>query len=164
MGNLRRRGCGSSSLWRLYNTYTNYNLNDGADDCIFFTAIIYKFHMCYFSFWHFNSQMHKMNKSHPQDRIESKLSGATQKTLLTCIWSSGEERSGYGETGSPSADMSRPLEWHSLCLGNLCPFPVHRMLLHWHLCPHLSPSLSKERKSRNCYCEHEKEGAGESEM
>lgn len=83
-------------------------------------------------------------------------------SLLTCIWSSEEEMSGYEETGNPSADTSHPPEWHSLCLGNLCPFPGHRMLWHWHLCPHLSQSLAKEKRHRNCNdeCKHEKEGIG----
>lgn len=96
---------------------------------------------------------------------ESKLSGARKQTSLTCIWSSEGERSGYGETGSPSADMSHPLEWHSLCLGNLFLFPGHRMLLHWHLCPRLSQSLAqkdtqKDTESHNRECEQEKEGTG----
>lgn len=38
MGNLRRQGYGSSSPSGLCNTHTNYNLNDGADDCSVFTA------------------------------------------------------------------------------------------------------------------------------
>lgn len=50
MGNLHHQGYGSSSLWGLYNTYTNYNLNDGADDCIFYSkVIISKFHFHHFS-------------------------------------------------------------------------------------------------------------------
>lgn len=39
MGNLHHQGYGSSSLWGLCNTHTNYNLNDGAAGSIFHWAI-----------------------------------------------------------------------------------------------------------------------------
>lgn len=153
MDNGHHQGYGSSSLWGLYNTYTSYNLYDGADDCSFhssFTCITFPLGILPVKHtkWIKSLPWHMLREMNP--------------SLLTCIWSSEEEMSGYEETGNPSADMSHPPEWHSLCLCNLCPFPGHRMLWHWHLCPHLSQSLAKEKRHRNCNdeCKHEKEGIG----
>lgn len=148
MGDLHHQGYGSSSRWGLYNTYTNKN---------YIMALMYfwqqRYHvMCHthrIPFFGISTVKCTTWTNHILDTaeiIECQLPGAVSQTLLTCIWSSEEEKSGYGATGSPIADTSHPLEWHSLCLGNLSPFPGHRMLLHWHLCPHLSPNLEQGKK------------------
>lgn len=99
-------------------------------------------------------------------RTEPEPSSAQKQPWLTCIWSCEEGRSGCGGTGSPSAGMSHPLEWHSWCRGNLRPFPEHMMWLHWHPCPRSSvQSLAKWGKERRndveiFYCKHEKKKEG----
>lgn len=132
MGNLRHRGFGSNSLWGLCNKHTNYNLNDGADVRIFYCrAAEFRLHFLtgFFIFQTFKNE-----------RVWGAI-GNQEHALLTCIWSSEEGRSGCGGIESPSADMSHPLVWHSLCLGNRCPFPGCKTSSRWRLCRHWGLSL-----------------------